>query len=118
MLQVRRAKVPSKEHQQHLIQHTTLLFSLLRHLSMDLRRRLPDPLCRVKCIVVLEDGVIVASIDDDFVPVGDHGVESSGVGQYFFKGVVVEIMDVDLGKGMNKLSSGLAYISFTLPPKT
>lgn len=60
----------------------------------------------------------MASIDDDFVPVGDHGVEGSGVGQYFLKGVVIEVMDVDLGKGMNKLSSGLACISLTLPPKT
>lgn len=57
----------------------------------------------VEGVIILGDGFVVPSVDDDFVAVGDHVVEGAAIWQGFFCFCAGEL-DVDLGQRVVELA--------------
>lgn len=63
----------------------------------------------VEGVIILGDGFVVPSIDDDFVTVGDHVVEGTAIWQGFFCLCAGEL-NVDLCQRVVKLTPAVALI--------
>ena len=108
ILEIRGTEIPSEKHQQHFVAHTGLLLPFLRLNSLNLRGHLPSAFCGVEGVVISQDDVVVAAVDDDFVPVSHHVVKGPGIRQHFFDRALMKFMDVDFGEGMHELLPHLA----------
>lgn len=73
-------------------------------------------LSHIEGVIVVHHCLVVSSVDDDFVAVGDHVVEGTAVGKGFFC-LGTRELGIDLGEGVIELASAISYNSQLLTSK-
>ena len=68
---------------------------------------MPGSLCGVEGVIVLKNGVVMASINDYFIAVSYHVMKGSCIWKHLLNRYVVELMNVNFGQGMHELRTHL-----------
>lgn len=72
-----RAVVSSEENHEHFVEDTALLFNFFRKVARNVGNGHPLLFTHVEGVIVLLDGRIMSSIEEDFVAISDEVMKGS-----------------------------------------